>query len=618
VYNWSTHQLTEYFTAVSASADEPSAVATAVELAAEMVEAEVGAAVIAEELLGCWGFGPAVPTAGLLAVASGAKSLQVAGLGELHAVSSALGPVMPGALIVARLADGFTAEERQMLQGMAQVLGLALHSIRVLSAERTLRAELERDAAERLMLLDSVQNRRRLLETLLAIQRAISSRRPLAEILDAVTRSAANLLDDAAVALVLAGSGADGELMVASTAGGRFIDPGQVYVGAREAMDTGTLLFQQFDPARVDLGWVIAAPFDVTGETAGSLVAHLRGSGEHKEDCDQLAAFAQQVSLALADARTVEAVHEAHHDSLTGLPNRALFLRAFNQMLASRPQDSEPTSVLFIDLDRFKAINDSLGHEAGDHVLAATADRIRGCIRDGDTAARLGGDEFAVLLPGTSLQAATAVGERVIAAINEPFRVAGRDAFIGASIGVVMSGAVPAGSDELLNNADLAMYRAKKEGKGRVVPFSPHMHSEALEHLSLRGDLQRALTESEFRLQYQPLVRLDTGEVTGVETLVRWHSPVRGLVPPAEFIPIAEETGLIVDIGQWVLATSAAQVANWRATFPNLTLNVNVSGRQLADPLFTDTVAGILTAARLPSSAVTLELTETVLMSDQT
>jgi diguanylate cyclase (GGDEF)-like protein len=346
-------------------------------------------------------------------------------------------------------------------------------------------------------------------------------------------------------------------------------------------------------------------------------VAHLPGPAElYGEQRDQLAAFAQQVSLALTDARTVEAVHEAHHDPVTGLPNRALFLKIINRVLASRGDATDPTSVLFIDLDRFKAVNDSLGHEAGDQLLAAVAGRIRTCVRASDTTARLGGDEFAVLLHDSPAGSATAVGERIIAAVREPFRVAGRDVFVGASVGVAITRAASAQSDVLLNQADLAMYRAKKEGPSKVVVFEPYMHAEVLNYLDLRVDLQRALAEGEFRLQYQPLVHLATGETGGVEALIRWHSPTRGLVSPIDFIPVAEEAGLIVDIGQWVLETSATQVAEWRRTFPDLMLNVNVSGHQLSHPRFADNVMRALAVAGLPSHAVTLELTESVLMKD--
>jgi EAL domain-containing protein (putative c-di-GMP-specific phosphodiesterase class I) len=233
--------------------------------------------------------------------------------------------------------------------------------------------------------------------------------------------------------------------------------------------------------------------------------------------------------------------------------------------------------------------------------------------------ARLGGDEFAVLLGDAEQGAAVAAGERIIAAVREPFRVKGRSVYIGASVGAALPGAVEA-ADELLNCADLAMYRAKKDGPGRVVVYEPAMHAAALDYLSLRADLQRALACGEFALQYQPLIRLDApdgaGSVVGVEALLRWNSPDRGPVAPAEFLPIAEESGLIADIGQWVLATAARQVAAWRRLRPDLTLNVNVSGHELVRPGFAERVTRALAAAGLPTDAVTLELTESVLMSD--
>ncbi|MEU4239044.1 EAL domain-containing protein [Actinoplanes sp. NPDC026619] len=602
--NWSTHLLTEFFTAVNAAEGEMVAITNAVERATEMVEAEVGAVVREGKVLGAYGFGPAVPEARLLAVAAGETLLDVIGIGEMYAVASPLGGEQADALIVGRLDEPFGAEERQMLQGMAQVLGLGLRSIRVLAAERHLRAEKERQAT-------SAQTGQRLVESLLTIQRAISARRPLPEILDAVTGGASELLGGATVALLLAEGGPDRRLTVASTCGGEDGEPLHE-AAARAAMASGSVLVRPDST-----GTVIATPVRVTGEMAGCLVAHLPGgTDQHSEEADQLAAFAQQVSLALTDARTVEAVREAHHDPVTGLPNRALFLKILNRVLASRGTSIDPTSVLFIDLDRFKAVNDSLGHEAGDQLLALVARRLRGCVRASDTTARLGGDEFAAILHDSPMEAATLVGERVVAAIKEPFRVAGREIFIGASVGVAISREEFEESEALLHNADVAMYRAKKDGPNRVLVYEPYMHAEALDHLSLRGDLQRALREGEFRLQYQPLIRLADGAPAGVEALIRWHSPTRGFVSPVDFIPIAEEFGLIVDIGQWVLETSAQQVARWRREFPDLALNVNVSGHQLMHPRFADNVMRALAIAGLPSSAVTLELTESVLMSE--
>ncbi|MER7275479.1 EAL domain-containing protein [Dactylosporangium sp. NPDC000244] len=581
---WSTAQLTEYFVAVNAAGSEEAAIALAVERAAEIVEAEIGLVVLGGRPRGAWGFGGAAPERDLLALSSAGGIVDIPGLGDVHAVPSQLGSGLPGALILGRLDEPFTPEERQTLQGMAQMLGAAMRGARALAAEQTLRADRERET--------------RLVETLLAIQRGIVSRRPLQETFDAITGGAAELLGDAYVALILA----DPAPRVASSAGG--VGPGdRPGNAARAAMDTGSLQVDEDEQGHA----VIAVPVLVTGEIAGSLVARAGdAAGYH---ADQLEAFAQQVGLALTDARTVELVHEAHHDHVTGLPSRALFLKAFN----GRPR----AGVLFIDLDRFKAVNDSLGHDAGDQLLADVAERIRGCVRVGDTVARLGGDEFAVLLGDAHRDTAVATGERIIAAVREPFRVKGRTVYIGASIGAALPGADGNGSpDELLNCADLAMYRAKQDGPGRVVVYEPAMHAAALHYLSLRADLQRALAEGEFGLVYQPLVRLDAGSVVGVEALLRWNSPGRGIVAPGEFLPIAEESGLIADIGQWVLASSARQVAAWRRRRPGLTLNVNISGRELVRPGFVEDVTRTLAAAGLPTNAVTLELTESVLMSD--
>jgi diguanylate cyclase (GGDEF)-like protein len=614
-----THRLAEYFTAVTSSADEDAAIAVAVERAAEMVGAKAGAVALAAEVRGAWGFGAEPPVEGLLAVAEAPATLSVPAIGDLYAIPSPLGSDLPGALVMARPTP-FGAEERQMLDGLAQGLGLALRSIRVLSGERTVRAERERESADRLVLLEQAQTRRQLVESLLTIQREISSRKSMPEVLDAVTSSTALLLGGVPVALILAEAGRDRRLSVASTSAAgdyRFADPEGSHTEARDALATSTVIMRAAVPGHPERGTVVAAPVRVTGDMAGSLVARLPTAPERsRETRDLLAAFAQQVSLALTDARTVEAVREAHQDPVTNLPNRGLFLKIFNRVLAARGEATEPTSVLFVDLDRFKAVNDSLGHEAGDELLASVADRIRGCVRASDTTARLGGDEFAVLLSDSPVEAATTIGERIIAAVKEPFRISGRDVFIGASVGVASSREPSADSKSLLNKADLAMYRAKKAGTGKVVVYEPHMHTEALDYLSLHGDLQFAMQEDQFRLQYQPLVRLDTGVIAGVEALVRWHSPTRGLVLPTDFIPIAEESGLISDIGQWVLETSAAQVAAWRRNSPDLTLNVNVSGHQLRHGQFTANVTRALAVAGLPASAVTLELTESVLMND--
>jgi diguanylate cyclase (GGDEF)-like protein len=615
-YHWSTHQLTEYFAALSAPRHEEGAVLVAAERAAEVLDAEVGAVVIGGQVRGCTGFGSRPPPPELASVSLASETLTVPEVGTLRAAVGALGRSAEGCLVVARVDEPFSAEERQMLEGMAQGLGLVLRSLRTLAAERSLREEREREAERRLELLDALRARQRLLETLLAIQRAISNRRPLQEVLDAVTGGASGLLDGSGVALVLGDPVEPGQLIVTSVCGR--LQPQEddtlVVAAATDAMAADRLVTRSGDngdgrgPGRMS-----AAPVHVSGEISGGLVADIPGGAEQLEF---LAAFAQQVSLALTDARTLEAMRGAYHDTLTGLPNRALFVDRLQHALALADRNGAEMTVLFIDLDRFKAVNDSLGHAAGDELLAEVAERIRRSIRAADTPARLGGDEFAVLLEGTRDDVGVEIAERIIQAAKQPFRVAGRDVFIAASVGVAPSRPPHAEAATLLSNADVAMYQAKRDHPGRAVVFEPRMHVEALELLDLQGDLQRALGLGELWLQYQPLVRLSTREPVGMEGLLRWSNPRRGRVPPSEFIPVAEETGLIAELGRWVLRQGAVQVVAWRKLLPGLTLNVNVSAREIADPLYVAHVAEVLASTGLPAGALTLELTETTLMRD--
>jgi diguanylate cyclase (GGDEF)-like protein len=469
VNHWSTQQLAELFAAVGQAADERTAVAIAAERATEALEAEVGAVLRHGRVEFAWGVDRDHLDAQLAAAggadlgephvsAGRAATVAVAGLGELHVSAAPVGAAAGGLLLVGRQADDFSPEERHLLRAMAESLGLALHNLALLAAERRLREEREREAAERLALLRSLR--------------------------------------------------------------------------------------------------------------------------------------------------------EARHDSLTALPSRVLFL----EMLAGKLRGTRPVSVLFIDLDRFKAVNDSLGHRAGDELLAHVAGRIRGCLRPADVGCRLGGDEFAVLLDDTAAGEAVPVARRLVGSICRPYRVSGRDVVIGASVGIATG---TAGTDpaELLGHADVAMYRAKEGGSGKVVTCTPGLLAEASARVTLHTDLQRALTAGEFRLHYQPLVRLDSGATTGVEALVRWQRP-DGMVLPGDFLPAAEENGLIGDLGAWVMRTAGHQAARWRRTMPDLTMSVNVSGRQFTDPQFAAEVERMLQECGLPPWALTLDLAESVLMAD--
>jgi diguanylate cyclase (GGDEF)-like protein len=271
--------------------------------------------------------------------------------------------------------------------------------------------------------------------------------------------------------------------------------------------------------------------------------------------------------------------------------------------------------VLFLDVDNFKTVNDSLGHSAGDELLLQVADRIRSCLRDGDTGARLGGDEFAILLEdGTD---PPAVAERLLEAFKPPFRVHGKELTATVSIGISRSTLNGDGADELLRNADAAMYAAKGRGKGFYESFEQDMHTTAMRRLDLEGDLRRAINRKEFRVHYQPIVGLSSGRITGFEALVRWAHPSRGLLSPADFIGLAEETGMIVPIGRWVLREACRQAKVWQTEWPSdppLTISVNISAEQLdSSDLVRDVKAALRQSGIAPGSLV-LEITESVLM----
>jgi len=306
----------------------------------------------------------------------------------------------------------------------------------------------------------------------------------------------------------------------------------------------------------------------------------------------------------------------AFYDQLTRLPNRALVLDRLGQALARRTRHSGPVAVLFLDLDNFKVINDSLGHAIGDRVLAEVGSRITSCIRTVDTAARLGGDEFLVVLDSVSgPDEASQVGQRIAEALRVPLQIGSHELFLDVSTGIALA----ADRDDpgaLIRKADLAMYRAKTQGKGRSSSFDEDMDRSVKERLELETDLRHAVDRGELRVHYQPIVALADGSVRGLEALVRWQHPTRGLVPPLVFIGIAEGTGLIVPIGQWVLEEGLRQLAEWGGRVADLTLSVNLSARQFRNPRLVEDVANALAASGIRPDRLNLEITESVVMED--
>jgi diguanylate cyclase (GGDEF)-like protein/PAS domain S-box-containing protein len=309
--------------------------------------------------------------------------------------------------------------------------------------------------------------------------------------------------------------------------------------------------------------------------------------------------------------------HQAFHDPLTGLANRALFRDRVEHALQRRRPAGRLVALLLLDLDGFKTVNDSLGHAAGDVLLEVVARRVADSLRSGDTAGRLGGDEFVALLDDVGgVREAVAVAERIREALRAPVHLAGKEVFIRASIGIALHLDPAEGADELLRNADAAMYAAKAEGRGSYRVFEPSMHTAAVARLELDAALRRALAEGQLAVHYQPIVSLRDGRIRAVEGLVRWHHPTEGLVGPARFIGPAEESGLVPAIGRFVLQTACAQAQAWTEMGMRLGVSVNVSGRQLAEPGFVGEVGHALESSGLDPASLTLEITESVLMRD--
>ena len=312
--------------------------------------------------------------------------------------------------------------------------------------------------------------------------------------------------------------------------------------------------------------------------------------------------------------------HQALHDALTGLPNRTLFRDRLEHALAQADRRQQMAAVLFLDLDNFKVINDSLGHQVGDALLVEVAHRLRGCLRDGDTVARLGGDEFTILLEEIDEEAqANLVAERVGNALRVPISLGDREVVVSASIGLALSTPRRMEPDSLLRNADIAMYQSKAAGKARHSIFHAGMKKFAMERFDLETDLRRALALGQFRIHYQPILTLADNKIAEVEALLRWERPGHGLMAPLTFIPVAEETGLIVPIGRWVIQEACRQARTWSVDFPSeppLVMSVNLSARQFQDPGLVSDVERMVIEAGLEPRALKLEITESVAMHD--
>ena len=376
-------------------------------------------------------------------------------------------------------------------------------------------------------------------------------------------------------------------------------------------------LYQQWLPFLLAIGFVVLH-HGIGGAVDAHAVYNHPGAWEHPWRWAALhGAFIVGMSIASLVAWRLNE-QQALHDPLTKLPNRALFWDRVDHALRRSSREGESLAVLFIDVDTFKAVNDGLGHGAGDAVLDTVGRRIAATVREPDTVARLGGDEFAVLLePVRDARESVRIAERVAEALREPVAAGGTSLAISASIGISVAGPMDVtAADELIHQADVAMYAAKQRGRGGYELFQPAMRAELLGRIALERDLERALERDELVLHYQPIVSVATGEIVAFEALLRWQHPERGLLSPAQFIDLAEDNGLMIPIGRWTVREASRTIRGWQERFPGLGLTVNLSAAQLQHPDVVDEVAAALRGSGLPPETLMLEITEHLAIED--
>ncbi len=622
---WSAQQLAQYLAAVSAHDEESRAVRNAVELAAEAFEAEAAAVVVVGAVLASIGFPTgSAPVDALVDAGRHGVALEVPGAGPCHTMRVPLAlPEGDAAMVLARSVEPLSGEESSLLRAMGTVLSLTVGNLRTMA---------------------SLRERQVLLERLSRIQRSISLRAPLAELVDAIDDGAAELLGDPIVTVYLIDPEAPETLEAVSIKGGPpsvtleasrlpigFGVPGRVVAEDRLVVVESYGGHPDADARalRVGVAATMAAPVHDGAQVIGCLTVASRMPGRTYSRAEQelLLAFAEHASLAVTDARTVaalhtavgDATHRAMHDPLTGLANRTRFLDRLGHALAQRRLPGLTVAVLYVDVDDFKLVNDRFGHAVGDLLLVETAARLNGAVRGGDTVARLGGDEFDVLIENAGGAAeASAAAQRILEALRVPFHVGDVEVATGASVGMALLESQPCTADELLRNADVAMYRAKNSGKNRTVVFESAMYQAILDRLELETDLRRIVQADEIQAHYQPIVRLGDQRVLGVEALARWLHPERGFIAPDTFIGLAEDTGLILELGRQVLARACTWAGTWHSQHPGseLFVSVNLSAHQLQDPGLPAAVARVLLDAGLHPRSLMLEITESVLMRD--
>ena len=638
---WAAQQLAEFLGVLTNAPDDRASVADALERLAESFEADAGAFMRRDQVIASLGWADGCTPDRMLAAAAAGECdvIDVPGVGACETVVAPVDRDEGTSLLLARAGYRFSPEEVGVLRGMARILALGLRLLGTLAVER-------RHAEENAELVASLRERRALLEKLARIQRKISTRAPLDEVLDAITKGAAELLGDEVVGLRLIDDRDPGVMVMVASIGVANDLKDQLSrlpigsgVGGQAILENRLCIaesYQAFDGA-IDafshdgLQAAMAAPVHLEGEPAGSLVvaSHRQGRSYSEAERDILIAFAEHASLALNDARTVEAMNnalddamrQALHDELTGLPNRACFYDRAEQALRNSARDGSHTAVLLFDLDRFKEINDTLGHKYGDRVLKEIGPRIRSVLRSADTLARLGGDEFCVLLPRIDgVGSAIDVADRVVATLEAPFDIDGMMLVVEASCGIAVAPNNGDNADVLLQRADVAMYVAKNS-HGSIVAYNDGLDVNTPARLALLGELRTAIAEDELELYYQPQALLDGGRVRAVEALVRWRHPTRGLFPPNQFIPMAEHTALIKPLTTWVLNDALRTRRRWLDEgdpfiSDELLVAINLSTRSLLDDGFPSEVLAALDRWEVPPHLLQLEITESGIMAD--
>ena len=621
---WSTVQLAEFLEVFGIL--EPAEIeGLAIDHVAEALDAEVAALIVGGVVVHSLGF-PAdrVPHETLVQLVHGRRcEAEVQTLGAVHALSAEVGQDQ-GHLLVLRRSSPFDREEEVLLRAMGRALSMAMAATRS-------RKEMQQ-------LAEQLAERQELSTRMFRIQQSISHRAPLQEVLDSITHGAADLLrvevvglrvsaledDDIAYTSLLGYSSAMRDNFARlpldhGFAGRAFVEDGLVVTDRYRDEPQRTSR-----NVRHELEIAMAAPVHRNGQPVGVLTVASSAKGRTFTSAEQetLLGLAEHASLAVNDAaaihnlrHTLERVtFEARHDGLTGLLNRSSAVETLDEELAGAT-DSAPVSVLFVDLDRFKPFNDMFGHAFGDQVLVAVAERLRSTVGPRDTVARLSGDEFLVVAPATGSDEATVLAERLTAAVTTPFRIDGREVELTVSIGVAAARSERSGQ-ELLAGADMAMYRAKQGGRGGVVQFDQTMRSDMSRRIDLERELTTAVRSGDIRTHFQPLVDLDTGSIRGLEALARWEHSTLGLRMPADFIAVAEDIGLILEIDQFVLEDACRQLARWEAVRPDLTVSVNLSARHFTDFSVVDMVRSTLHASGIDGSKLWLEITESVVMGD--